>query len=565
MNKKILAGLLVILMLVGLLTGCSSNGGKTTDTGKSTDSSSTNQTTTSQEKTTEKTSETTSSDKPKETIEISMTVLDRGHIPAELGDYSKNAAVDYINEEMAKYGIKVSVVPVPRNQSYDKMNAMLAAGTAPDILWEYSRPWCNQLRVQGVILPVDDIIEKYSTDYKAYFEKNKDLLAPYVTMDDGKMYAFTSLRAANSLPTAGVWYRHDLVEEVGMEPPETLEEVIEISKAVKQKHPDIVPIAASLHYLNIIKGTYGYASREIRDGDRLIHPIFSENYRDAMEMARRFYQEKIVDQEYITDTTYARQQQLWNSGNAIFYFNVAGGGYKALVQTVEGADPRPLPPFKSKYGQFMLTPQNAARFFVMLNADMANDEAKQEACVTYLDWVLREGWYVICYGKEGVTHTVNKDGLREAIPGAVPWPYYEFALLTQEVFVFGQTALGEPDEEYKYLMNRNDLALKQMLSYPIANVLPYDFTSDAYAEFNASFSSKLSEMEAKMITEPNYSVEQGIEELQKLFKELGGEEVWQAKNEWYQANKGILENFAAGYNAYKDSLLENSILPDEIK
>lgn len=548
MRNKLIAVLLAFLMIIGVMTGCTVGGGKSEDTSKKEDTDSP----------TEK-----SEDVPKKIIEISMTVLDRGRIPAELGTYSENDCVDYINEEMSKYGIKVSVVPVPRNQSRDKMNAMLAAGTAPDILWEYSRPWTNQLRLQKVILPVNDIIEKYSTDYKIYFEKNKDLLAPYVTMDDGKMYAFTSLRAANSLPTAGVWYRHDLIEEVGMKPPETLEEVIEVSKTIKTKHSDIVPIAASLHYLNIVKGTYGHAFEEIRDGDTLIHPIFSSNYKDAMEMARRLFQEKIVDQEYITDTTYSRQQQLWNSGNAIFYFNTCTGGYKELVQTIPNADPRHLPPFKSKYGQFMLTPQSAARFYVKLNANMANDEEKQKACMTYLDWVLKEGWEIITYGREGEQYKLNEDELRVGIPGAKKWPYGEFALLTQEVFVFGQSALGEPDEQYKYLRDRNDSAIMQMLSYPIANVLPYDFASDEYTEFITVMSPKIAETEAKMVSDPNYSVEQGIKDLQKIYKDLNGEAVWKAKNEWYQANKATLENFSKGYNAYKDKLLKNSILLPE--
>ena len=32
---------------------------------------------------------------------------------------------------------------------------------------------------------------------------------------------------------------------------------------------------------------------------------------------------------------------------------------------------------------------------------------------------------------------------------------------------------------------------------------------------------------------------------------------------WYHANKAALDNFSKGYNAYKDALLENSILPEE--
>ena len=135
-----------------------------------------------------------------------------------------------------------------------------------------------------------------------------------------------------------------------------------------------------------------------------------------MEMARKLYQEKITDQEYLVDTTSARQQQLWTSGQAIFFFNSANmpGGTKEMVQTVDGADPYPLPPLESQYGQFMLTPQSATRFYVMLNNKI--DEKKQEAAIRYIDWVIAEGWKVINYGYEGQQYTLTEEGLRKSIP-----------------------------------------------------------------------------------------------------------------------------------------------------
>lgn len=550
MKKKCIAAVLVGLILSTTMAGCKGNGSEVSKPDASSTTSESSQG-----------AESTSNIKPGEIVEISMSVLDRGGIPAERGTYTDNDAIDYMNEQMEPKGVKISTVPVPRAQSRDKLNAMIAAGTAPDIIWEYSRPWMDQLRVQKVILPIEDLIEKYSTSYKEYYEEHKDLMESYLRLEDGKIYAFSSLRAANALPTAGVWYRQDLLDEVGAEVPSTLEEVIEVSNKVKEKHPDIVPIAASyLHYLNIIKGTYGYFSNEIMKDGELIHPIFSDNYRDAMEMARKLYQEKITDQEYLVDTTSARQQQLWTSGQAIFFFNSANmpGGTKEMVQTVDGADPYLLPPLESQYGQFMLTPQSATRFYVMLNNKI--DEKKQEAAIRYIDWVIAEGWKVINYGYEGQQYTLTEEGLRKSIPGAPKWPFGEMALLTQETFTFGQSKLGETDEKYQYLSERNDKGLKEMMSYPIPTGLPYDYSSDAYAEFTASFSPKIEEIEAKMVSEVDYSVEAGIKELQSIYEELGGAEIWKEKNEWYQANKETLANFAESYDAYKSSLLQNSVL-----
>ena len=229
-----------------------------------------------------------------------------------------------------------------------------------------------------------------------------------------------------------------------------------------------------------------------------------------------------------------------------------------MVQTVEGADPYPLPPLKSKYGQFMLTPQSATRFYVMLNNKI--DEKKQEAAIRYIDWTIEQGWNVISYGFKDQQYTLTDDGLRKSIVGAPSWPFGEMALVTQETFIFGQSKLGETEEKYQYLQERNDKGLLDMMSYPVATVLPYDYSSDAYAEFMASFNPKVEEIEAKMVSEASYSVEDGLKELETIYNELDGAKIWKAKNEWYQANKDTLASFAKGYDSYKSSLLTNSVL-----
>ena len=150
MKKKCIAAVLVGLILSTTMAGCKGNGSEVSKPDASSTTSESSQG-----------AESTSNINPGEIVEISMSVLDRGGIPAERGTYTDNDAIDYMNEQMEPKGVKISTVPVPRAQSRDKLNAMIAAGTAPDIIWEYSRPWMDQLRVQKVILPIEDLIEKY--------------------------------------------------------------------------------------------------------------------------------------------------------------------------------------------------------------------------------------------------------------------------------------------------------------------------------------------------------------------------------------------------------------------
>lgn len=499
---------------------------------------------------------------PGKIVEISISMYDRGAIPADQGTYADNAVTKYINEQMASRGVKISWVPVPRNEATTKLNAMIAAGTAPDLIWEYSRTYMNQLQQQGVILPIDNIIEKYSKTYKKYYKENEAMLKPFVTLGDGKVYATTSLRKLTEMPVAGIWYRKDYLDKLGLKTPETMEDVIEAARKMKTAdldgngQNDSIPIAGSSHYQNIVRGTYGLTREQILVNGKFTWDIHTENYKDTLSTLKLLYDEKLVDPEYITDTNYARQKQHWVTGKAGFYFN----GYNSPAETKDllknnpKAEPMPLAPLKSKYGQDMLTPQNPARIFTMFNASMK--EEKIEAAVKYLDWLAEGNWETVAGGKEGVQY--NKvDGYKIGIAGAPSWPGGEYALVTMDKYLYGE--FGKRDNtEYKKLSELNDASLKMQVSYPMAIILPYDYTSDENATFKSSFSPKKAEIETKVITGGSgYSVEAGIQDIQKESDRLGGKALYEKMNAWYEQNKTSFQNFQQGINKWMADLAKD--------
>ena len=137
--------------------------------------------------------------------EFSMTLLDRGSVPASEGTYADNRWTRWVNENSP---VKVTFVPVPRNGSRDAITALFAAGMAPDIVWEYNKITMDMYYDQGVIQPVGDYIERYSTAYKKYLQDNKDLI-PYLIAPDGKQYGITSKRTIQSLVNQGIFVRKD--------------------------------------------------------------------------------------------------------------------------------------------------------------------------------------------------------------------------------------------------------------------------------------------------------------------------------------------------------------------
>ncbi|MDF2814152.1 MAG: hypothetical protein K0Q81_352, partial [Paenibacillus sp.] len=201
-KKRVWGGLAITLGMAGLLSAC--NEGKLTDA--------------------------VQGDLPRE---LSISMFDRGRVPAEEGSYEQNRWTKWINDNS---GIKVKWVPIPRSTAQQKLNTLFAANEAPDLIWEYDRNYIALLASQGALQPIDAYIEKYSTSYKKYLSEHPEL-KPYLTID-GKMYAVATKRGIDSIANQGMWIRKDWLDKLGLPMPKTDAELLSVAKAFVEKDPD---------------------------------------------------------------------------------------------------------------------------------------------------------------------------------------------------------------------------------------------------------------------------------------------------------------------------------------
>ncbi|WJH32827.1 extracellular solute-binding protein [Paenibacillus sp. CC-CFT747] len=163
---------------------------------------------------------------------ISVMVYDRGRVPAEEGTYDKNRWTDWINKNAPA---EVTFVPIPRNKPEDKLNVLLASGSAPDFIQDYNPLNKNAWYASKQLMPLDDLIEKHSVEYKALLNKYP-ILRKLGTQDDGKLYevgAFTQ--------TDINWVflvRNDWLKKLNLEVPKTTEELYNVAKAFTENDPD---------------------------------------------------------------------------------------------------------------------------------------------------------------------------------------------------------------------------------------------------------------------------------------------------------------------------------------
>ncbi|HBM80645.1 MAG: extracellular solute-binding protein [Clostridiales bacterium] len=472
--------------------------------------------------------------------EVSAIILDRGQVPASEGTYEENRWTKYINQNS---GVKVKWVPVPRTQDIQKMNTLIASGQAPDLLWEYSRDYISQLVDQGALQPIDEYIQKYSIAYKNYLAKNSEL-KPYVTFNN-KMYAFTSKRGIDSIANHAMWIRQDWLDKLGLKMPTTDEELFKVAEAFKNQDPDgngkadTYGFAFNYNMAGIVSALYG-AAWNIVDNGKIINPLNTERYKDVLAFRKKMFDEGLIDKEFITDTNFTRERQIWVTGKAGIYFGGwnMGNEWKDLKKNVPNAQMVPLESVSTKYGKFGMWQEPPANRIIGVNKDAKNPKA----IVQLMDWLIDKGWFTITFGIEGSNYKMvnNVPQAIDADKNRTELGYSgEYALISQldpKADWFPIMAASDAmSQEYAKV---ESLSLETQLKNKFPRTTPYNPTSTDISQLSTEFQPIQADIETKVVTGGSkYTVDWGIEQLRNERKRLGGDKVDAYVQEWYDKNK----------------------------
>lgn len=134
--------------------------------------------------------------------------------------------IDVVGKYEAETGKQVIVEEIAREAFFDRLSTTIATGgTSYDVMYVMSDFIPTYVAAEGL------------QDFNTFFE-NPDVVSPDFDLNDyglaidfftieGKLYALPS-----EGDTAWMWYRVDLLEEAGLEPPETWEEYYEAAKTL---------------------------------------------------------------------------------------------------------------------------------------------------------------------------------------------------------------------------------------------------------------------------------------------------------------------------------------------
>ena len=320
--------------------------------------------------------------------------------------------------EMTNIRLKNVASQNQTNQT-EAYNLLVSSGQLPDIVSYMDTAVLERLGMEGGLVPLEDLIEKYAPNIKKFWEQNprykKDAIAA-----DGHIYVIPNYYDYfNSMPSTGYFIRKDWLKKLNLKEPETTEELYNVLTAFRDKDPngngkkDEIP--------------FFFRSESPKDTIRLLVDVFKARtfwyedsagkikfgavqpeFREAIKNIAQWYKEGLIDKEIFTRGLVSRDYMLSNNigGYTNDWFGSTASYNEKLGKNIPNFDLAFIAP--PKYKNNNQTYQ--ARTTEYGAWGISSKSKKVIEAIKYFDfWYSEEGRRLWNYGIEG-SEWVLKDG-----------------------------------------------------------------------------------------------------------------------------------------------------------
>lgn len=395
---------------------------------------------------------------------------------------------------------------------------------------------------QGLLIPLEGLIEKYAPNLQALMEKYPNL-KPSITAPDGHIYALPGIDTQITSSVPLMWMNGYWLEDLGMEKPQTTEELYELLKAYKEQDPngngeaDEIPLTASslselrYHFLPAFGVPYPVVSPFdgiYQQNDQVKYAFTEEGYKGYVEYLARLYEEELLDPQVISHTW--EQYVAKGAANRTGVFPTWPIVMIGYPDPAEGENYPLLPALTSEYNDTKMVPKISE--VKRGRAAITSKNKHPEATMRWLDHLYsEEGTILARLGIEGVTYEWNEDqtqwrliapegvntsqhNAQEAVGAGTPVPM----VLEQEFF-------DKEDNPTIHIIE--DWVREEYLPYAVEPFPQVYFTLEEQQRLNQikpDVDTYIEQMEAKFVT-GEISVDQGWDEFVSKLYSLGIQEV----------------------------------------
>ena len=313
-------------------------------------------------------------------------------------------------------GVNIEFVHPPQGQELERFNLMIASDAMCDIV-EYN--WLTrysggpvQAISDNVILSLNDLIDKYSPNYKAVLEDLGQTVNQYKT-DSGDFYMYAFMQGDRRLKTYfGLMARKDLMEQVGYtSAPETiaeLEDMLYKFKDIGIKTPISLNSSSMIFEISALSGAFGMNNRYYVEDGVVKYGAYQPEYQEYVKMLAKWFKDGILDNEWLDGDT-KRLSAMVTNGEVGVISGTAGANMglwqPILQQNIPGASlvaipyPSAAKGEKPKFGQVTAECSNGAA--------IAASSANPEIAAKTLDYAYSdEGHLYYNFGSEGESYNM---------------------------------------------------------------------------------------------------------------------------------------------------------------
>lgn len=273
--------------------------------------------------------------------------------------YSQPEVADMLSEQFKeKTGKNLEISHVPSNNWEEKITATFVSGSMPDIarLPADIYPFVKQ----EFLVPLDSYIEENEA-VKAVLEKNPEVLKPY------QFFGETYGMSVTNQKYMAAWVRTDWLEKLGIGMPTNMDEFVNMLKLFRDSDldgngkDDTIPLTLSavLKDQDMFAASFGTRNEVFMKDGKAVLPFTTEEYKEYMDFMKYLYEERLIDLEMPTNTSYGAVRTKFINGEAgaiIMWDDI----YDTLKMGLEkGATPNAtltyVTPFETEKGIFGLS------------------------------------------------------------------------------------------------------------------------------------------------------------------------------------------------------------------
>lgn len=402
--------------------------------------------------------------------EITVEVFDRGNVGGT--DPTNNYYTDWIKQKvLEELNIGVTFVAVSRWEETEKLNNLMAAGTAPDISFTYSYDLITNYGEQGGIVDLTPYIDEgLLKDLQEFLgpdlaQPGKDMIYRNQNKETNITWSIPARRM--NVAQNNTFIRKDWLDKLGLDIPTTTEEYVDALRAFKTLDPaevgatSIVPFSSTddirWRASNLLES---FIDPDLSNRDRWVNTAADRNfllpgYKEGVRLLNTMYNEGLIDPEfplYQDDTPCDNLIKSGSVGSFIHNWDQpyrdTPGLLRDLKENVPDAEIIAIDPFVNAAGKTQKTLYDAAglNFFIPVFSK------NPEGAVRYANWLAKfENRYYLQIGDEGVTHEMVG-----GIPKVIPAEGEKIMNSAQNIdytFVINGLDINNPDRYAEALAN----------------------------------------------------------------------------------------------------------------